>query len=49
LIVISSFYLLFLSLVPHKEERFILPILPFLMYIAGDYLSKKLKVVGSYV
>jgi hypothetical protein len=31
------------SLIPHKEDRFILPTLPFLILLAGDYLYKKMK------
>lgn len=31
------------SLIPHKEDRFILPTIPFFLLLAGDYLYKKMK------
>ncbi len=36
-------YILIFSMIGHKEDRFILPLYPFLILIMGDYIVKKLK------
>ena len=35
LVYITAFYILFFSLIGHKENRFLLPILPFLFLLTG--------------
>jgi len=37
---LAGFYILFFSLVGHKEHRFMLPIMPFLYLILGFQLVK---------
>ena len=38
----SCFYVLFFSLIPHKELRFLLPILPFTLLTSGQLIAAKL-------
>jgi hypothetical protein len=33
-------------MIPHKEDRFILPVMPFLFYLCGDFLYRKIKTHG---
>jgi phosphatidylinositol glycan class B len=43
IVVLMSTYIVVFSLIPHKEDRFVLPTIPFMLLIAGDYLYKKMK------
>jgi phosphatidylinositol glycan class B len=47
--MLTLFYIMVFSLIPHKEDRFILPTLPFMIYLAGDYLYKKMKQSGGII
>lgn len=42
IVYLCTFYVLFFSLIGHKEQRFLLPILPFLFLILGFELSKSI-------
>ena len=39
LVYLTGFYILFFSLIGHKENRFLLPILPFLFLLTGFSLK----------
>jgi len=39
----TVFYVLFFSLIAHKEIRFLMPIIPFIMICSGEYLAQLLK------
>lgn len=39
-LTLSLFYLFIFSLIPHKEDRFILPIMPFLFLLIGNFIHK---------
>ncbi len=43
------FTLTIYSLLPHKEFRFILPILPMCLYITSDYLSRWSRKANRYM
>lgn len=40
LIITFVFSVIILSLIPHKEFRFLLPILPIALYLSSDYISR---------
>jgi hypothetical protein len=42
IIVFMSFYLVVISNIPHKEDRFMLPVMPYLFIMAGLVMSKKI-------
>lgn len=47
LFFVSSFYVIFHSLLAHKEQRFLLPILPFLSLYSGHFFSTLSRSLGS--
>jgi hypothetical protein len=42
-VVMAFNYILIFSLIGHKEDRFILPVYPFLIMLMGDFVLKQLK------
>jgi hypothetical protein len=48
-IVLAFTYIFAYSMVPHKEDRFIMPVLPFLFLIAGEVINKLIKYHGGWV
>jgi hypothetical protein len=42
-----SAYITVLSLIPHKESRFMLPIFPYLFLFMGDFIKNKINKLGN--
>lgn len=49
LLISIAFTLFVYSLLPHKEFRFILPLLPMCLYIVSDYISRWSRKASTFV
>lgn len=48
-LVLVFTYTLAFSMIPHKEDRFVVPIIPYLLILAGDFTYKQMKKYGRIV
>jgi uncharacterized membrane protein len=48
-VVLVFTYTLAFSMIPHKEDRFIVPVMPYLLILAGDFMYKQMKRYGRGV
>ena len=44
----TLFYIFVFSLIPHKECRFLVPLIPFLLLLTGEHIANNLKGYKSY-
>lgn len=48
-VVLVFTYTLAFSMIPHKEDRFVVPVMPYLLILSGDFMYKQMKRYGRGV